>query len=140
MQLVCPSCGQKNRVPDARLTEEPLCGNCGAALMPRTPVALDERTFDRYVQGTGLPVLVDCWAEWCGPCKAMAPQFAAAAEQLPEVRFAKLDTEAAPTLSARHAIRSIPTLLLFRDGKEVGRRAGAMPAAAILDWVRGELR
>jgi len=140
MQLVCPSCAAKNRVPDERLLEDPMCGKCGKPLAPRQPIALDDASFDRYVQGTEAPVLVDYWADWCGPCKMMAPQFAAAAAQMPEVRFAKVDTEASPKTSVRHRIRSIPTMVLFRGGEEVGRRSGAMSSSDILAWVRGQAR
>ena len=140
MQLVCPSCSRKNRVPDQRLADGPSCGSCGAALMDAQPIALDDASFSAFIDGTGLPVLVDYWADWCGPCQSMAPQFATAALQLPGVRFAKVDTERAPRASARHRIRSIPTMVLFHRGQEVARRSGALPAAGIVAWVQSQLR
>jgi len=140
LQLVCPSCATKNRLPERRVADGPVCGRCGAALLPLHPIALDDRSFDAYVEGSGLPVLVDFWADWCGPCKAMAPQFSAAAAQVPRVRFAKVDTEAAPQTSVRLRIRSIPTLLLFRDGRELARSSGAMAAGDIVAWLDGRLR
>jgi thioredoxin 2 len=140
MKLVCPSCATKNRVPDTRLREDPLCGKCGAPLLSPEPVALNDESFNRFIEGTELPVVVDYWAAWCGPCKTMAPQFAAAAAQMPEVRFAKVDTEASPAVSMRHRIRSIPTMVLFRGGEEIARRSGALRAGDIISWVRGQLR
>ena len=139
LHLVCPSCAAKNRVPRERLAESPDCGRCGTPLMLPRPADLSPEVFDRFIAGTELPVVVDCWADWCGPCHMMAPQFEKAAAMLPEVRFVKLDTEAAPQQSARYGIRSIPTLLLFLDGQEIARQAGAMPAPAIVEWVRKEL-
>jgi thioredoxin 2 len=139
MNLVCPACGATNRVPDARLKEQPVCGKCGAELAAATPVALSDAVFGRYIANTEMPVLVDFWADWCGPCKMMAPHFANAATQLPEVRFAKVDTEACPQAGAAYAIRSIPTLILFRGGKEVVRQSGAMAAGDLVRWVKAQL-
>ena len=139
MNLACPACGATNRVPDTRLKDEPVCGKCGAELMAATPFALTDATLPAYIARTQLPVLVDFWADWCGPCKMMAPHFANAATQLPEVRFAKVDTEASPQASAAYAIRSIPTLILFRGGKEIARQSGAMAAGDLVRWVKAQL-
>jgi thioredoxin 2 len=139
MLLVCPACGTTNRVPDAKLHDNPVCGQCGAALMPATPVALSDAALPHYLAKTELPVLVDFWAEWCGPCKVMAPQFANAATQMPDVRFVKVDSDAAPQASARYGIRSIPTMILFRKGTEKARLSGAMSAGDLMKWLRGQL-
>lgn len=139
LHIVCPSCGAKNRVPRERLGESPDCGRCSTPLMQAQAVDLTPEVFDKFIAGTELPVVVDCWAEWCGPCRMMTPQFEKAAAILPEVLFVKLDTEAASQQSARYGIRSIPTMLLFLDGQEIARESGAMPAAAIVEWVRKQL-
>ncbi len=135
MLIVCPHCMAKNRVPEERLQEHPTCGKCKQALLPNHPIALNDQNFDHYVQNTELPIVVDFWAEWCGPCKAMAPQFNQAALTAPQYRFVKVDTEQAQQISARFNIRSIPTLAVFKNGKEIARQAGAMQAGQLLSWL-----
>jgi thioredoxin 2 len=135
VQIACPHCLAANRVPAARLGEDPKCGKCGAALLDGAPLELREDQFESFVQRTQLPVLADFWAPWCGPCRAMAPHFERAAQDLKDrVRLVKVNTEEAPQLARRYAIRAIPTLVLFRDGAEVKRASGAMDAGALARW------
>lgn len=140
LHVVCPHCHTTNRVAPADLSATPDCGKCHRPLFDGHPVALDEAAFEKHIARSQLPVLVDFWAPWCGPCRMMAPQFEAAAKQLePHVRLAKVNTEEAQALGARLNIRSIPTLALFVNGREVARQPGAMGAADIVRWTRSQL-
>lgn len=140
VHVVCPHCSTVNRVSQQRLADRGKCGSCKAPLFDHHPVALSETSFDRHVGRSGIPVVVDFWAAWCGPCLAMAPHFERAAGELePRVRLAKLDTEAAPGIAARYGIRSIPTLIVFRDGVEAARHSGALDLPHLLHWVRSHI-
>jgi thioredoxin 2 len=135
VQIACASCLTPNRVPAERTAEDPKCGKCGAALLDGAPVELREEQFEAFVSRTALPVLVDFWAPWCGPCRAMAPHFERAARGLKDrVRLVKVNTEEAPALAARLGIRAIPTLVLFKDGAEAKRMSGALDAGALERW------
>ena len=140
MHLICPQCQARNRVAESDLAKEVNCGRCKAGLLPQQPVVLTEASYQRYVAGTELPVVVDYWAPWCGPCRMMAPQFEQAAQAMQgRAVFAKLDTEANPQTGAAQGIRSIPTLAVFVGGREVARQSGAMPAADLQRWVASVL-
>jgi len=135
VHIVCPGCGAVNRIPSARLGQHPKCGKCKDPLFSARPVELTSASFGKMISRNDIPVLVDFWAPWCGPCKMMGPAFEQAAAQLePRIRLAKLNTEAEQAIGAQLGIRSIPTLAMFRNGQELARQPGAMGAADIVRW------
>jgi thioredoxin 2 len=138
LHLPCPHCGATNRLPVTRIDESPNCGRCGQPLLAGQPLDLDDDSFDGVVAATKLPVLVDFWAAWCGPCQAMAPAFKQAAQQLAgQALLVKVNSDDSPRLAARFAIRSIPTLVKLQSGREVQRQSGALPASAIMRLAQG---
>ena len=137
---VCPSCGTTNRVARDRLDQGPACGSCKQPLFPRKPFDLTAATFDRHANGE-VPLVVDCWAAWCGPCRMMAPAYDEAATRVaPGIHLAKLDTEAEQAIAARLGIRSIPTLIVFRRGQEIARQSGALGLPQLLQWIGAHAR
>ena len=135
--IVCPNCDATNRVPAEKNPSDAKCGKCHEALFLGRPIAATARTFWKHIQTNDIPVVIDFWAEWCGPCKMMAPIFErAAAEFEPQMRFLKVDTEAEQSLAAQYAIRSIPTLMIFKNGKAIAQQAGALDAARLRAWLK----
>ena len=140
INVVCPHCSTTNRVPRERLADTPKCGTCKQRLFTGHPFELTHATFDRHVASNDLPLVVDFWAPWCGPCLSMAPAYEQAAAQLsPQVRLAKLNTEVEQDVAARFAIRGIPTLIAFKGGREVARQSGAMGLGSLLGWVKANV-
>ncbi|MGO2997424.1 MAG: thioredoxin [Moraxellaceae bacterium] len=134
--IVCPHCQTTNRVPAARLSASPKCGKCGQALLTASPQELNAQTANKVIQKNSVLTIVDFWASWCQPCIMMAPEFKTAADQLPHVVFAKVQTDKYEQAAAPYNIRSLPTMVAFRDGREVARQSGALPSNQIIQWVQ----
>ncbi|MDD2659514.1 MAG: thioredoxin TrxC [Methylococcales bacterium] len=136
VHIVCPHCNTVNRILSERLGQQPRCGQCKEALFTGHPLELTDQNFERHITRNDIPVVVDFWADWCGPCKMMAPSYAQAAVTLePRVRLAKLNTEQEQLTAAQFNIRSIPTLVIFKSGHEIARKSGAMSATDIVRWI-----
>ncbi len=135
--IVCPHCSAVNRIPASRLADKPICGKCKQPLFTGHPIELTDQNFAKFIAKSDVPVVVDFWAEWCGPCKMMAPAFAEASVQLePNIILAKLNTEVAQQTAAQFGIRSIPNIIIFKNGKEVLRQAGALNTQQIVQWAQ----
>ena len=138
--LVCPNCRSANRIPRARIGDRPRCGKCKQPLFSGRPISLTDQSFDRHLSRSEIPLVVDFWAPWCGPCKMMAPFFERAAAELePHVRLAKVNTDENPMLAQRYQINSIPTTAVFKSGREAARQAGAMNLPQLLQWIRAQI-
>jgi thioredoxin 2 len=138
--VVCPHCQSANRIPTARLGDNPRCGKCKQPLFTGRPIALTDQTFDRHLSRSEVPFVVDFWAPWCGPCKMMAPFFEQAASELePHVRLVKVNTDENPMLAQRYQINSIPTTAVFKGGREAARQPGAMNLPQLLQWIRSKV-
>ncbi|HSR10822.1 MAG TPA: thioredoxin TrxC [Thermodesulfobacteriota bacterium] len=136
LKVVCPQCGAANRIDSARLGDRPKCGRCKQLLFNSYPLELSNENFDRNISANEIPVVVEFWAPWCGYCKRMAPIFDQAAAQLePRVRFAKVNTEAEPSISGRFGVQGVPTTIIFKNGREIARQSGAMDLPTLLRWI-----
>lgn len=141
LHLVCPHCAAVNRIPVAKLGDRPVCGQCKQTLFTGEPLDLNAANFDRHLGRNDLPLVIDFWAPWCGPCRSMAPAFRQAAVDLePRLRLAKLNTENEQQIAARFNIRSIPTLIVFKGGREIARHSGALDLGALKRWLQGHLQ
>ena len=140
VHITCSHCMAKNRVPVSKTSQDPSCGKCKKSILIDAPLALNDTNFQRFIQNNDLPVVVDFWASWCGPCQMMAPVYEQVSSDMKtQARFAKVDTEQAQQVAAAYNIRSIPTIIVYKAGKEVARQAGAMDKTSLTSWVKAQL-